>query len=103
MLNRDELEKLMQVVSVTREDEIDCEECLQRVDRFVEMKLAGLDAEEAMPLVEDHLQKCGDCREEFEALLAAMREVEGAPDEDSEGGGILDAVRRIWRNRRDGS
>lgn len=100
MLNRDEIEKLVQVLEGTHENEIDCEECLQRVDRFVEMKLAGLDAEEAMPLVEEHLEKCGDCREEFEALLAAMREVEGALSENSGGGGILDAVRRIWRNRR---
>ena len=38
------------------------------------MELYGLDAAAAMPLVEDHLDKCGDCREEFEALLEALRE-----------------------------
>lgn len=103
MLNQDEMNKLMQAVSSTREDEIDCEECLGRVDQFVEMKLAGLDAEEAMPLVEDHLEKCGDCREEFEALLVAMQEVEGPSDGETEGNSLLDAVRRIWRGRRGGS
>jgi predicted anti-sigma-YlaC factor YlaD len=46
------------------------------VDRFVEMELAGLDAAEAMPLVQDHLDKCGSCREEFEALLRALRVLE---------------------------
>jgi predicted anti-sigma-YlaC factor YlaD len=30
-------------------------------------------AAEAMPLVQDHLERCGDCREEFETLLAALR------------------------------
>ncbi len=46
------------------------------MDRFVETDLAGLDAAEAMPLVQDHLDKCRDCREEFEALLRALRAVE---------------------------
>jgi hypothetical protein len=36
------------------------------------------DAAFTMPLVEDHLNKCGDCREEFEALLGALRAEEGS-------------------------
>ena len=72
--DRDDLEKILMAVSVTREEEIGCDECFERLDRFVEMELSGLDAEAAMPLVEDHLDKCGDCREEFEALLEALRE-----------------------------
>jgi hypothetical protein len=26
-----------------------------------------------MPLVQEHVEICGECREEFEALLAALR------------------------------
>jgi hypothetical protein len=26
-----------------------------------------------MPLVQDHLERCGDCREEFQGLLAALQ------------------------------
>jgi len=37
------------------------------------MNLSGLDAALAMPLVYEHLHMCGECREEFEALLAALR------------------------------
>jgi len=33
---------------------------------------AGKNAAEAMPLVQEHLDRCNDCREEFEALLAAL-------------------------------
>ncbi len=76
MLDRDQLSNLVRVIITTRPDEIGCDECLEQVDRFVEMKLAGLDAAEAMPLVHDHLEKCTDCREEFEALLRALRAVE---------------------------
>jgi predicted anti-sigma-YlaC factor YlaD len=46
------------------------------VDRFIEMELSGLDAARAMPLVREHLHMCGECREEFEALLAALRATE---------------------------
>ncbi len=65
---------VLMAISRTREEEIGCDECFERLERFVEVELSGLDAARAMPLVEDHLQKCGDCREEFEALLEALRE-----------------------------
>ncbi|WP_310686261.1 hypothetical protein [Aliifodinibius sp. S!AR15-10] len=40
------------------------------------MKLAGKSPEDAMPLVKDHLDRCGSCREEYEALLEAMKSLE---------------------------
>ena len=46
---------------------------------FAELHLAGKNAAEALPLVQDHLDRCGNCREEFEALLTALRaEIENA-------------------------
>jgi hypothetical protein len=76
MLNPDDLDRLVRAIATTREDEIGCDECLEQMDRFVEMKLSGLDAAAAMPLVQDHLDKCGHCREEFEALLTALHAIE---------------------------
>lgn len=98
MLDRDELNKLMRAVLETRDHELGCDECLDQVDRFVEMELAGLDAAAAMPLVHNHLQKCGDCREEFEALLVTVQAMEGR-----NGDSILDSMCRLWRGRRGGS
>ena len=72
--NQKDLQKVLMTVSLTREEELGCEECFERVDRFVEAERSGLDAAAAMPLVGDHLNKCGDCREEFELLLEALRE-----------------------------
>lgn len=63
-------------ILATRPDEIGCDECFAQLDRFVELQLAGKNAAEAMPLVHDHLERCDDCREEFEALLAALRALE---------------------------
>jgi hypothetical protein len=67
------LKQMVRVVLSTRPDEVGCDECFDRLDRFVEMTLAGKNAAEAMPLVQDHLARCRDCREEFEALLEVLR------------------------------
>lgn len=67
----------MREIAETREgEEIGCDECFEQVDRFIDMQLSGLNAAQAMPLVQEHLQTCGECREEFEALLTALRATE---------------------------
>jgi hypothetical protein len=71
----DLLKGMVRAVLNTRPDEIGCGECFEQVDRFADMVLAGKDAAEALPLVQDHLNRCDDCREEFEALLTALRSV----------------------------
>ena len=60
MLKRDDVVKLVRVVAETREIEIGCEECFERLDIFAEAELSGVDASAAMPLVGDHLDKCAD-------------------------------------------
>ena len=72
-LQPDQLAGMVQMISATRPDELSCDECFEQLDRFAELHLAGKSAAEAMPLVQDHLDRCGDCREEFELLLAALQ------------------------------
>ncbi len=67
------LKGLVRGILSTREDEIDCDRCFEELDLFVERVLAGPEAAAAFPMVQDHLERCPDCREEFETLLAAMR------------------------------
>jgi hypothetical protein len=69
----DALKAMVRGIVNTRPDELGCDECFEQVDRFTDMVLAGVDAAEALPLVEDHLNRCRECREEFEALLTAVR------------------------------
>ncbi len=64
---------LLREIAEVRDEEIGCDECFEQVDRFIEMELSGLDAAQAMPLVQEHLEICGECREEYEALLTALR------------------------------
>jgi hypothetical protein len=70
--------QMVRNILTTRPDEIGCDECMEQLDRFVEMKLAGKDAAEALPLVQDHLERCVDCHEEFAALLKAVRHLQSA-------------------------
>ena len=73
MLKRGDVVKLVRVVAETREAEIGCDECFERLDSFAETEISGAEASAAMPLVGDHLDKCADCGSKFEALLRALR------------------------------
>jgi len=73
ILTRKKLDAMLGMIRVTREEELDCGDCYEQLDRFAEMKLAGTDAEEALPLVEAHLETCPCCREEFLMLLESLR------------------------------
>jgi hypothetical protein len=50
--------------------EIGCDECFEQLDRYVELELAGRDADAAVPGLRAHLRGCPACREEHESLLA---------------------------------
>ncbi len=73
LLKRGDVAKLMRIVAETRETEIGCDECFERLDSCAETELSGAEVSAAMPLVGDHLDKCADCRSTFEALLRALR------------------------------
>ena len=75
-LTSDLLKKMIRMVKMTKSEEIGCNECFDKLHEFAEMKLVGKSPEEAMPLVSDHLERCGSCREEYEALLEAMKKFE---------------------------
>jgi hypothetical protein len=72
-LSLEVLKKMVQSIAMTRSNEIGCDDCFEQIDQFVELKLQGLNAAEAMPLVQSHLDMCGNCQDEFEALLDCLR------------------------------
>ncbi len=49
---------------------VDCDECFQQLDRYVELELDGADAEAAVPGMGAHLAGCPACAEEHESLRA---------------------------------
>jgi hypothetical protein len=50
------------------EREVGCDECFAELDRYVELELAGEDADAAIPGLRAHLDGCPACREEHESL-----------------------------------
>jgi hypothetical protein len=54
--------------------EVSCDTCFEELDRFVELELAGHDADAALPGLRAHLEGCPACREEHESLLALASE-----------------------------
>ena len=72
-LDRDTLNQIIHEVITTRPDELTCPQCFDHLDRFAEITLVGMNASEAMPLVQDHLEHCIECKQEFEALLLALK------------------------------
>lgn len=55
------------------EPEVGCDECFEKLDRYVELELAGADADLAIPGMRAHLIGCPACREEYESLRALVR------------------------------
>jgi hypothetical protein len=53
--------------------EVGCDVCFDELDRFVELEVAGQDADAAVPGLRAHLDGCPACREEYESLSAFVR------------------------------
>jgi hypothetical protein len=52
--------------------EVGCDACFDLLDRYVELELAGEDAESLLPGLRAHLHGCPACREEHESLRALV-------------------------------
>lgn len=72
-LSTDTIRNMLHSIRTTRDQELTCDHCYDELDEFIEMKLRGKNSEEAMPLVQEHLDRCQACREEYEALLEALK------------------------------
>ncbi len=72
-LTKELIRKMMRSLHTTHQHELTCGECFNEVDRFAEIELSGKNPAEAMPLVQKHLDHCRNCRDEYEALLAALK------------------------------
>ena len=54
--------------------ELSCESCFEELDRYVELELAGADADAAIPGMRAHLAGCSACAEDHESLRALLEE-----------------------------
>jgi hypothetical protein len=72
MTERPELKQALMRLLGPAEPEIGCDECIAKIDRYVEIELAGNDVNAAVPGMRAHLAGCPACREEYESLRALV-------------------------------
>ncbi len=48
--------------------EVSCEDCFELLDAYVELEVAGEDADARLPGMREHLQGCPACREDHDSL-----------------------------------
>jgi hypothetical protein len=71
-MNRSDREQALDRLLGSARPEIDCDACFDELDRYVELEVAGADADAAVPGLRAHLDGCAACREEHESLLALV-------------------------------
>jgi hypothetical protein len=68
-MTRHEDEKLRALLG-PKGPQLSCEECFGELDRYVELELAGEDADAAIPGMHAHLEGCPACHEDHVSLRA---------------------------------
>jgi hypothetical protein len=53
--------------------QITCDECFELLDKYVELELAGEDADRRLPGMREHMQGCPACDDDHESLRDFVR------------------------------
>jgi hypothetical protein len=72
MSERSKLEQALASLLGPALPEIGCEECFDQLDVYVELQVAGRDADALLPGFREHLAGCPACREEHASLHALV-------------------------------
>ena len=63
---------LLHAVEQTKQVEYSCDEAFELFDQLAEIVRRGEDPSDILLLVQEHVNFCPDCREEFEALMRIL-------------------------------
>jgi hypothetical protein len=69
-MNSGERRSLIAALLGPPEPELTCEDCFEQLDRYVDLQLAGIDADDAVPGMRAHLLGCPACLEDHASLAA---------------------------------
>ncbi len=72
MMERPELKQALGRLLGPADPEVSCEVCFEELDRYVDLEVAGADAEAAVPGMVAHLAGCPACAEEHASLTALV-------------------------------
>ena len=75
--NGDQLGKLIDFIVNAPADEtlikMDCNDCCEKITQLAEQVANGAELREILPEMKKFMRYWGDCREEFEALVAVLK------------------------------
>jgi hypothetical protein len=71
-MERPELKQALGRLLGPARPEVGCDVCFDQIDRYVDLEVAGRDADVALPGLRAHLEGCPACREEHETLYALV-------------------------------
>ena len=65
-------DRLLAALTGPRGPELTCDQCFERLDRYVELELTDADADTAIPGMRAHLEGCSACAEDRDSLRALL-------------------------------
>ncbi|MCC7118552.1 MAG: hypothetical protein IT310_08515 [Anaerolineales bacterium] len=68
--------RFFKLLEKVRKEDLPCDKMYTQLDEFVEREVKAQDATKLMPLIQEHLDCCSDCHEEYEALLDVLKHTE---------------------------
>ena len=80
-MGHERIKKLIDCLNHSNDSGCDCESAYIEFECLAEQAAQGYDIHEIQPQVADHLDRCTDCREEFDALVAIIRADRPDPNE----------------------
>lgn len=75
-LSYQQVNHLIELSFATVDDTLGCDGCLELMDQFAQAELDDRLMSDAMEAVRIHLEQCKCCKDEYEALMIALREVQ---------------------------
>jgi hypothetical protein len=75
-LTHEQFSHLVELTISSRRDTLGCDGCYELMDEFAQAELDGVDVPETLQAVHAHLTQCKCCRDEYDALLTALRAIQ---------------------------
>lgn len=72
-ITKAQTETLLDLVSQTEPDPIDCDGCFEHIADFVELSITNKEIPEALQSIALHLEQCPCCRDEHLALREGLQ------------------------------
>ncbi len=75
-LLQEHIAKLLEMIALTKDEEATCDDCFQVMAQYAETELEGKTIPESLRIIQEHLESCSECLEEYEMLLNVLRRTE---------------------------